>query len=344
MQPLRVAVVGLGRVGRNLVRILRGRADARLVAVADATPPEQLEYLLRFDTLLGRFPEPLAITDGVLAVGADRAVVLPEASPGAVDWAAVGVDVVIDASEVPRRRAELAEHLRRGAPRLVLCTPPRDAVDATVVIGINDQTLAPEHRVVSNASCTAHAAAPVLRVLERAFGIERALLTTVHAYSSEQRLADVPADDLRRGRAAAENVIPQQTHAAEVLAGLLPEMRARITALALNVPVANGSAVDLVCWHRRDVTADALREAVRAAATGELAGILAFEDQPIVSSDVLRTTASGVFDADAAMTVGTRVSKTLTWFDNSWAYSLRALELAARLAAFDRGAAAEVAR
>jgi len=344
MEPLRIGLVGLGRVGRNLFRILHARPDARLVAVADATDVEQLEYLLRFDTLLGRFPHPLAVAEGLITAAGERTPLLAAAAPGELDWTALGVEVVIDASETPRSRAELEAHLARGAKRIVLCTPPKEAPDATVVMGINDDRLGAGDRIVSNASCTAHAAAPVLQVLAKGFGIERALLTTIHAYSNEQRLADVPAEDMRRGRAAAENIIPQATHAAEVLEGLLPELAGKLTAMALNVPVANGSAVDLVCWHSRDVTPDSVRAAFQAAAAGPLGRVLAYEDQPIVSSDILRSPYSATFDADATMTVGARVSKTLTWFDNSWAYSLRAIELAARLASMDRGSAVEIAR
>ena len=174
----------------------------------------------------------------------------------------------------------------------------------------------------------------MLQLLDREFGVERALLTTVHAYTDEQRLADVPAEDLRRGRAAAENIIPQETHTAEVLAQLLPEIAGKVTAMSLNVPVANGSVVDLVSWHRQEVTVEAINEVVRTAAFGPLRPYLAFEDQPIVSSDVLRSPFSGTFDAQATMVVGKRVAKTLTWFDNGWAYALRAVELGERLAAF----------
>ncbi len=344
MDPLRIGLVGLGRVGRNVFRILHGREDVRLVVVADATAGDQLEYLLRFDTLLGRFPHPLAVADGWIDSEGERIRLIPQAKPAEVAWGEHEVDVVIEASDVPRGRAELDACLSRGARRIVLCAPSSEAPDATVVMGINDGTLRAEQRIVSNASCTAHAAAPVLRVLAREFGVVRGLLTTVHAYSNEQRLADVPAADLRRGRAAAENIIPQETRAAEVLSDLLPELAGKLTAMALNVPVANGSVVDMVCWHERDVSVEAIQDAMRAAAEGELRGYLAFEDQPIVSSDILRSPFSGTFDAQATMSVGKRVSKTLTWFDNSWAYALRAIELAARLAAFDRGTPVEIAR
>lgn len=335
MEPLRIGLVGLGRVGRNLFRILHRREDARLVAIADATAIDQLEYLLRFDTLLGRFPEALSIKDGWIYAGGYRTQLISAVAPGEVPWGALGVDVVIEASEVPQSRAALDGHLAAGAKRIVLCTPPEEAPDLTVVMGINENALEPRHRVVSNASCTAHAVAPLLQLLEREFGLERALLTAIHAYTNEQRLADVPSEDLRRGRAAAENIIPQATRAAEVLVELLPGLAGKITAMALNVPVANGSAVDLVCWHRDEVSIEAVNEVVRTAAGGPARPYLAYEDQPIVSSDILRSSYSGTFDAQATMVVGKRLSKTLTWFDNGWAYALRAVELAERLAAFD---------
>ena len=337
MAVLKIGVVGLGRIGRNLFRILHGREDIDLAVVADPTPADQLEYLLRFDTLLGRFSDALSVKDGWIYAGGRRTRLIDAPNTADVKWGEHGVEVVIEASNVPRGRAELEAYLAAGAKRVVLCTPPREAPDLTVVMGVNDRALEPRHRIVSNASCTAHAAALVLQLLDREFGVERALLTTVHAYTDEQRLADVPAEDLRRGREAAENIIPQETRTAEVLGQLLPEIAGKVTAMSLNVPVANGSVVDLVSWHRRDVTVEAINEVVRTAALGPLRPYLAFEDQPIVSSDVLRSPFSGTFDAQATMVVGKRVAKTLTWFDNGWAYALRAVELCERLAAFADG-------
>jgi glyceraldehyde 3-phosphate dehydrogenase len=243
---------------------------------------------------------------------------------------------VIEATAKYRTRGELEAHLERGARRVVLCAPPKDPPDLTVVIGVNDGQLRPEHRIVSNASGTAHAAAPVLELLQQAFGIARASVTTIHAYTSQQRLADVPAEDPRRGRAAAENIIPQETNTAAMLEELLPPLRGKISALAVNVPVANGSLVDLVCWHHKPVTVTAVNEVLRTAASlDRWRGILAFEDEPIVSSDVIRSSASSTFDADATMVLGDRVSKTLAWYDNSWGYSHRCVDLVRRLAELD---------
>jgi len=242
---------------------------------------------------------------------------------------------VVEATGQSRGREEVQVHLDRGAERVIMCVPPRDAPDITVVMGVNDAQLQPEHRIVSNGSCTAHCAAPVIQILHQAFGIRRAFLTTIHAYTNQQRLADVPAEDKRRGRAAAENIIPQDSNAAQVVMELLPELDGRISAMAMNVPVANGSVVDLVCWHERPVTADAINRVMRSAAGSRWQGIVAYEDQPIVSSDIVRSPASCTFDSLATMAQGEHVSKTLSWFDNSWGYAHRVVDLIRRFAEMD---------
>ena len=205
--------------------------------------------------------------------------------------------------------------------------------------GVNDDELRPAHRIVSNASCTAHGVAPVLKILHEAFGIERAFLTTVHAYTNQQRLADVPAADKRRGRAAAENIIPQATNAAEVISELMPELKGRLSAMAMNVPVPDGSVVDLVCWHEKPVTEVAVNEVVRTAAASHWSGILDYEDAPIVSSDILRSSFSATFDSLATMVLGDRLSKTLAWYDNGFGYAHRVIDLILRFAQMDREAA-----
>ncbi len=335
--PTRIGLMGLGRIGRNVFRILYQSDDPRIEAICDVADPAALAYLLRFDTLLGRFPDEVSVLDGSLYAAGRQVRMLTEENGAVPPWADLGVDTVIEATSRSRTRADLERHFAAGAKRIVLCARPAEPPDLTVVMGVNDGELRPEHRIVSNASCTAHAAAPVLDILDDAFGIERCFLTTVHAYSNQQRLADVPAEDPRRGRAAAENIIPQETHAAEVLEGLLPRLRGKVTALAINVPVANGSAADLVCWHTRPVTVAALNEVVRTAAgSARWRGILDYEDDPIVSSDVLHTPHSGTYDSLATMALGTHVSKTLTWFDNGWGYAHRVVDLIRRFAELDR--------
>ena len=336
--PTGIGLMGLGRIGRNIFRILYKSDDLRLKAVSDVADPAALAYLLRFDTILGRFPDELSVRDGHLYVAGRQVRMLTEekGAQAAPPWGELGVEIVIEATAHGRTRAEVERHLEAGARRVILCSPPAEPPDITVVMGVNEDRLTPEHRIVSNASCTAHAAAPVLEILNGAFGIQRAFLTTVHAFTNQQRLADVPADDPRRGRAAGENIIPQETNSAEVVMDLLPELKGKITGLAINVPVPNGSVVDLVCWHERPVTVEAVNEVVRtAAASARWRNILAYEDDPIVSSDILLSEYSGTFDSLATMVLGDDVSKTLTWFDNGWGYAHRVVDLMRRFRQID---------
>ena len=346
MSAISVGLVGGGRIGRNLVRILSatpaGRASGvELRAIVDRGDPAALEYLLRFDTLLGRFPVPISRREGVLEIdGHEVALLAPAAesdTSGAPDWGALGVDVVIEASEGLQSRPALEAHLARGAARVLLCSPSADPPDATIVVGVNDASLAADQRIVSAGSVTANCAAPVLKVLVAEFGIERAFLTTVHAYSNQLRLADVPADDMRSGRAAAENIIPQPTNADELIAELVPQLAGKISGLAINVPVPNGSVVDLTCWHSSDVTVEAINAALENASRKSLQGILAYEIEPIVSSDILHSAYSGTFDSLSTMVVSGKVSKTLTFYDNGWGYCHRAIELVRRLATLAAG-------
>lgn len=335
-----IGLMGLGRIGRNIFRILYKSEDLRIEAVSDVADHAGLAYLLKFDTILGRFPDEVSARDGNLYVAGRQVKMLSGEKPGDVNWGELGVDTVIEATAKFRTRAELERHFEMGAKRVILCTPSADPPDITVVMGVNEDQLRREHRIVSNASCTAHAAAPVLKILEDAFGIQRAFLTTVHAYTNQQRLADVPAEDPRRGRAAAENIIPQETAAAEVITNLLPQLQGKLTAHAMNVPVANGSVVDLVCWHERPVTVEAVNEVVRtAAATSHWKDILEYAVDPIVSSDVLLTPYSGTYDSLATMILGKNVSKTLTWFDNGWGYSHRVVDLIRYFRQLDKEAA-----
>jgi glyceraldehyde 3-phosphate dehydrogenase len=340
--PTRIGLMGLGRIGRNIFRILYKSDDLRIEAISDVADQAALAYLLRFDTILGRFPDEVSVRDGHLYVAGRQVTMLTEAKGSATipPWGDLGVDTVIEATSKYRTRKEIERHLEAGAKRVILCSPPAEPPDITVVMGVNDDQLRPEHRIVSNASCTAHAAAPVLEILDDAFGIARAFLTTVHAYTNQQRLADVPDADPRRGRAAAENIIPQETNAAEVIIGLLPKLAGKLSGLAMNVPVPNGSVVDLVCWHDRPVTVEAVNEVVRTAAgSTRWKGILEYEDEPIVSSDILLSAASGTYDSLATMVLGTDASKTLTWFDNGWGYAHRVVDLLRRFQEIDRSQA-----
>ena len=337
METTRIGLMGLGRIGRNLFRILYQRDDIRLAAISDIADQKALEYLLRFDTILGPFPDEVSIEDGNLYVVGRQIPMLSEKEPGDIPWGDLGVDIVIEATAQHRTREELERHLEKGAKRVILCVPMKTPPDITVVMGVNDDKLKPEHRIISNGSCTAHCAAPVLKILYEAFGIERSFLSTIHAYTNQQRLADVPSEDPRRGRAAAENIIPQDTNAAQVITELLPELEGRITGASMNVPVPNGSVVDLVCWHEKPVTRVAINEVIRTAAASERwKSIIDYEDEPIVSSDVIRNPFSSTFDAQATMVQKENVSKTIAWYDNGWGYAHRVVDLINKFSELDK--------
>jgi len=295
---------------------------------------------LRFDTILGPFPDEVSIQEGNLYVVGRQIPMLSEKEPGDVPWGDLGVDIVIEATAQNRTREDFEKHLAQGAKRVILCVPQKTPPDITIVMGVNDGQLKPEHRIVSNGSCTAHCAAPVVKILQEAFGIQRAFLSTVHAYTNQQRLADVPSEDKRRGRAAAENIIPQETNAAQVVTGLIPELAERLSGASMNVPVPNGSVVDLVCWHEKPVTALAINEVIRtAAASDQWRGILNYEDEPIVSSDIIRSTYSSTFDSMATMVQKENVSKTLAWYDNGYGYAHRVVDLINKFMEIDKEAA-----
>jgi glyceraldehyde 3-phosphate dehydrogenase (phosphorylating) len=340
MSTIGIGLMGFGRIGRNLFRILYQSQAIRLRAISDIADHKALEYLLRFDTILGPFPDEVSVKEEHLYVAGRQIPMLSEKEPGDVPWGDLGVDVVIEATARKWSRRQLERHLERGAKRVILCAPAQDPPDITVVMGVNDDQLKPQHRIVSNGSCTAHCAAPIVKILHEAFGIQRAFLSTVHAYTNQQRLADVPSEDKRRGRAAAENIIPQTTDAALMVSSLIPAMQGRLSGGSMNVPVPNGSVVDLVCWHEKPVTVTAINEVVRtAASTDKWHDIIEYEDDPIVSSDIIRSPYSTTFDSLATMVMGERVSKTLSWYDNGWGYAHRVVDLINTFAEFEKEAA-----
>jgi glyceraldehyde 3-phosphate dehydrogenase len=334
-----IGLMGFGRIGRNLFRILYQNKDIKIAAISDIADHKALEYLLRFDTILGPFPDEVSIQENNLYV-VGRQIPMLSATVGDVPWGDLGVDTVIEATAKHRTREDFEKHLKQGAKRVILCVPQKTPPDITVVMGVNDDQLRAEHKIVSNGSCTAHCAAPVVKILNEAFGIQRAFLNTVHAYTNQQRLADVPSEDKRRGRAAAENIIPQETNAAQVVTDLIPELTGRLTGASMNVPVPNGSVVDLVCWHEKKVTKGAINEVIRtAAASDRWREILHYEDDPIVSSDIIRSAYSSTFDSMATMVQKENVSKTLAWYDNGWGYAHRVVDLIEKFMEIDKEAA-----
>ncbi|HWC64532.1 MAG TPA: glyceraldehyde 3-phosphate dehydrogenase NAD-binding domain-containing protein [Thermoanaerobaculia bacterium] len=329
----RVGIMGFGQTGRNVFRILAGRSDAEVVAICDVVPADQLLYLLKFDTLFGRFDAPVALSDGRLLLRG-RPIRFWDSYPrGDVPpWGEEKVDVVLDCTARALTRDEAARHLEAGAGRVVVCTPSAGPVDVTAVRGFNDDAFRPEHRIVDVSSPTVSCVAPILAILKDAFGLERVFFDAIHAYTNAHRLADVPLTDKRRGRSAAENIIPQESRSEAMLTRIFPDLAGRLTGSAVDVPVANGSVVDLTCWHSRPVSPESIADAVRSAAAGRWKGVVACEEEPIVSSDVTRSVYPCMFDAQATLVLGERLSKTLCWIDAGWAVATRIVDVVAALA------------
>jgi glyceraldehyde 3-phosphate dehydrogenase len=328
---VRVGINGFGRIGRGVFRILSDRSDIEVVAINDLFENEQLAYLLKYDTVMGVFDKEIRIDGNTMIVDGSKIVMTAQSDPAEIPWKELSVDVVIEATGVFRDRQSLEKHLRAGAGKVVLTVPAKDDIDATIVIGVNDDELKPEHRIVSNASCTTNCLAPIAKILDDAFGIDEGFVTTVHAYTNDQRLADVPHKDLRRSRAAAENIIPTTTGAARAVGKVLPRLAGKLDGMAMRVPVPNGSIVDFVCRLAKAAGRDEINDAVRAAAEGPMRRIVEFSDAPLVSSDIIGNPHSSIFDAPSTMASGDGYAKVISWYDNEWGYSNRVVDLIDRL-------------
>ncbi|MCY3560442.1 MAG: type I glyceraldehyde-3-phosphate dehydrogenase [bacterium] len=331
---VRVGINGFGRIGRNFYRALRARrADLDVVAVNDLGAPEAMAHLLRRDSVLGTAPWEVRATAGGISVDGDLLPVLAQRDPASLPWGDLGVQVVVESTGFFTSRDTAAAHLDAGAQRVVISAPAKD-VDATFVVGVNDHTFDPDsHLVVSNASCTTNCLVPMAKVLDDAFGVERGFMSTVHAYTGDQMLVDGPHSDLRRSRAAAINIIPTSTGAARATGLVLDAMAGRLDGIALRVPVADGSLTDLTATLERPADAAEVNAAFeRAAASPPLAGVLEWSEEPLVSSDIVGSPASCVFDSGLTMAGGNLV-KVCGWYDNEWGYSNRLVDLVARIGA-----------
>jgi glyceraldehyde 3-phosphate dehydrogenase len=334
MAKPRVAVNGFGRIGRAAFRLLSLRDDIEVVAINDITPNETLAYLTRFDTVYGRYPGVVTLKGDTMTAGTQTVRMLEQKDPAKLPWGELKVDVVVEATGKFRKRDECAWHLQAGAKRVILTVPAKDEIDAMVVVGVNDHLLKPEHLIVSNASCTTNCLAPVAKVMNDAFGIVKGVITTVHAYTNDQRLADVPHKDLRRSRAANENIIPTTTGAARAVGKVLPELKGKLDGVAMRVPVPDGSTVDLVAELAKPVTVAALNAAMKEAASkAPLKGILEYCEEPIVSSDIIQDSHSAIFDSLCTRVIGGKLVKVIAWYDNEWGYSCRVVDLIGKLAA-----------
>lgn len=325
---MKVAINGFGRIGRSVFRILDKRADAEVVAINDVFDHDALRYLLNYDTVMGRFEGTSRLEGDDLVTAHGRTRMIRERDPLKLPWRDLNVDVVVESTGIFTMREQLSKHLEAGAKRVVLTVPAKDAIDYTVVLGVNDEGLKPEHRTISNASCTTNCLAPLAKVLSDSFGIVEGIINTVHAYTNDQRLADVPHSDWRRSRAAAENIIPTSTGAAKAVGQVLPQLKGKLDGIAARVPVPDGSVVDLFVELEKRVTVKDVHETIKAAAESkQMKGILQFVAQPLVSSDVIGNSHSSIFDAGFTSVTSGKYLKCLSWYDNEWGYSNRVCDL-----------------
>ncbi|HKC26051.1 MAG TPA: type I glyceraldehyde-3-phosphate dehydrogenase [Thermoanaerobaculia bacterium] len=331
---IRVGINGFGRIGRTVFRILYGRpGDFEIVCVNDLFDNAHLAYLLKYDTVMRTLEKTITTDAEALYVDGVKVVMTAERDPSKIPWGRLGVDLVVESTGVLLTREKLEGHLAGGARKVILTVPPKDEIDAMIVMGVNDDTLKPEHKLVSNASCTTNCLAPIAKILDESFGIVEGFMTTVHAYTNDQRLADVPHKDLRRARAAAENIIPTTTGAARAVGKVLPRLKGKLDGMAMRVPVPDGSVVDLSCRLARNATREEINAAVREAAEGPLARIVEYSEAPLVSTDIIGNPRSSIFDALSTRATGDGYAKVVSWYDNEWGYSNRVVDLLERLAA-----------
>ena len=332
---IRVGINGFGRIGRSVLRILTNRDDMEVVAINDLFENEQLAYLLEYDTVMRAFNKSVRVDGDCMYVDDRKIVMTAHRDPAAIPWKKLKIDLVIESTGVFRQKEQIARHLQAGAGKVILTVPAQDPVDATIVMGVNDDTLEPGHRIISNASCTTNCLAPIVKVLDDSFGLEEGLLTTVHAYTNDQRLADVPHKDLRRSRAAAENIIPTTTGAARAVGQVLPELDGKLDGMAMRVPVPDGSIVDLVCRLGNSPSRDEINAAMRMAAANGMSGIVEYSEAPLVSSDIIGNPHSAIFDSLSTIAEGDGYAKIIAWYDNEWGYSSRIVDLIDKLASID---------
>ncbi|HEX7069559.1 MAG TPA: type I glyceraldehyde-3-phosphate dehydrogenase [Rhodothermales bacterium] len=331
---IKLGINGFGRIGRLVLRSIleRGKGEFDVVGVNDLTDAKTLAHLFKYDSIHGPYPGTVQVDGDTLIIDGDRIKVFAERDPKALPWGQLGTDIVIESTGIFRKRAQAYMHIEAGAKKVIISAPAGDTVDATVVLGVNDDSLTGEEEVISNASCTTNCLAPMVKVLDDAFGLRRGFMTTVHAYTSDQNLQDGPHKDLRRARAAGTSIIPTSTGAARAIGLVLPHLKGKLDGFALRVPTPDGSITDLTAELDRDVTIEEINRAMKEAAEGSLKGILQYTEDPIVSADIVHNAHSCIFDAQSTMAVGNLV-KVVGWYDNEWGYSSRTVDIAKKLMA-----------
>ncbi len=325
---IRIGINGFGRIGRNVFRIMWSRPnDFEVVAINDLTNPAGMAHLLKYDSVFGKFEGTVEAGANELKVNGKSVKVIAERDPAKLPWGAMSVDCAVESTGVFTSKADCQKHVAAGAKKVLLTVPPKDEIDRMVVVGVNDEKLTAADTILSNASCTTNCLAPVAKVLHQKFGIEHGFMTTVHAYTNDQNVADLIHKDLRRARAAAINIIPTTTGAARAVGNVLPELKGKLDGLALRVPVPDGSIVDLVAELKTDTTKELVNAAFKEAAAGPMKGIIEYTEDEIVSSDIIGNSHSAIFDARSTMMIGARTVKVLAWYDNEFGYSSRVCDL-----------------
>ncbi|MDQ1256259.1 MAG: hypothetical protein QG656_855 [Candidatus Hydrogenedentes bacterium] len=328
----KIAINGFGRIGRNVFKLLLAEPGFEVVAVNDLTSAKTLAHLLKYDSVSGVFKGTVKAGESSLIVNGKEIKVTAVKNPAELPWKEMGVDIVLESTGVFTKKEQCMMHVQAGAKKVLLSVPPKDAIDAVIVMGVNDDTLKATDIVVSNASCTTNCLAPVAKVLQENFGIKRGLMTTTHAYTNDQKVLDMPHSDLRRARAAAAAIIPTTTGAARAVGQVLPALKGKLDGMAMRVPVIDGSVVDLVAELEKETTVEAINAAMKAAAEGPLKGVLEYCEDPIVSCDVIGNPASSVFDSLCTSVMGGTFIKVISWYDNEWGYSNRCIDLFKKMA------------
>ncbi len=324
---IKVGINGFGRIGRNVYRVIAEREDIDVLAINDLADARTLSTLLKYDSVHGRFKGDIETKDDVLVVKGKEVRLTKEKDPASLPWKELGVEVVIESTGIFTKKADCEKHLEAGAKKVILSAPAKDQLDATIVMGINENDLKPEHKIVSNASCTTNCLGPLAKVINDNFGIEKGLMTTIHAYTNDQKVADLVHSDLRRARAAAINIIPTTTGAAKAIGEVIPELKGKLDGMAMRVPVANGSVTDLVASVKKNVSIEEINNVIKAASENELKGILEYCEDPIVSSDIIDNAHSCIFDSLSTYVIGDNLIKVIGWYDNEWGYSNRMVDL-----------------
>jgi len=324
---IKVGINGFGRIGRNVYRVIAEREGIDVVAVNDLTDARTLSILLKYDSVHGKFKGDIDSKENAIIVKGKDVRLTKEKDPAKLPWKELGVEVVIESTGIFTKRADCEKHLEAGAKKVILSAPAKDRLDATIVMGINENVLKPEHKIVSNASCTTNCLAPLAKVINDNFGIEKGLMTTIHAYTNDQKVTDLVHSDLRRARAAAINIIPTTTGAAKAIGEVVPELKGKLDGMAMRVPVADGSVTDLVALVKKKVSIEEINKIIKAASENELKGILEYCEDPIVSSDIIDNGHSCIFDSLSTYVVGDNLIKVIGWYDNEWGYSNRVVDL-----------------